>query len=487
MEQNSISRLLRKVRTIQAVSFLAQCFLVLISAYLCWKAAGLLTQHYAWSSSILPLIGGSAPVLWIVIRAIGNYWAANDRTNAARIDHEYALKERVTTYVELRTSGHPFLDPLIQESETKLIPVSPWKISRFFSGMAAPTALMLLFAMAPLLIPYLPVPSSILAKKEERKSIIAKAKELEKTAHRLEQKQTTPEMKKLLQEFKKVSQQLQKPDIDKAGALKQLNTLEEKLRKMDAQSQQKLAKDLQNAWNQAKQDDGKNNSLTDYQKAEIDQLAKSMDRAMEGNESLGGHQKETLKMEHFSQNDLQAMKDALKKFNEQKAQAEQMRAQLEEALKEAQQGTSASSTKKRFITDSRLKDREVETGKGGVEDGPGTTNKDSGPSRFDTRKKNAKGEYVEDRTKTEFERLYDGQRENVGKDPLYLQNQWNENGDPGYTHVRNFGVNKNPVLNGAADGLTNQNDQESAVRKERIPPSYREIVKNYFETTDQHR
>jgi hypothetical protein len=480
MEQNSISRLLRKVRTIQQLSLLAQCLMILAGADLGWRAAWLLTEHYSWHSPVPSLIPGGALVLWILARAIAKYRVTDDRANASIIDSLYGLKDRVSTYVELRKNGHPFLEPLIRESEAKMSHVSAWKASRFTSGMVGATVLLLFAASALMLIPYLPVPKAVIARKAERKAIAARAKELEETVHRLQQKPATPEMKKLQQEFKKVAQELQKPGIDRAQALKKLNTLEDQLRKLDAQNQQKLAKGLQDAWNEAKHGEAKDSS-PDSEKAEIDQLAKAFDRAMEGKESAGGHREENLRMEQFSAKDIQSMKEALKKFEEQKAQADQMQSQLEEALKKAQQGSSGAPKKSLFMTDSRLTDREVETGKGGVEDGPGTTNKDTGPSHFDTRKKDAKSESIEDRTRAEYEQIYSGQRENAGKDPVYLQNQWNENGDPGYTRVRNFGLNKDPLLNGTADGTVKRNDQESAVRKERVPPSYQEIVRKYFE------
>jgi hypothetical protein len=480
MEQNPISQLLLKIRTLQSFSFAVQFAIVSVAAYAGWIFSKVLIEQYDISSPLFVFVFIGALLLFVLSRSFARFYSANDHSNAQRLDRTYDLKERITTYVELRKKGHPFLKPLIQETTPKLSNVSIWKASQFYSGMTLPLTVLLFLLSGIVVVPYLPVPQETTAKKEDRKGIIAKAKELDEILRKLEKKQPQGDLKKLLQDFRREAQKLQQPGVDKSKALKQLNTMQDQLRKMDEKHRQQLARDLKNAWNQAKQGESKNDSLTESQKGEIEQLAKSFDQAMEGKNPSGGTEKENLKFEQFSAKDIQSMKEALKKFQEQKAASDQMRSQLQEALENTQQGVGSSSKERKYVTDSTLKDREVETGKGGVEDGPGTTNKDSGPSHFDTKKKGT-GEYAEDRTKSKYEQLYDGQRENVGKDPLYLQNHWNENGDPSYTNIRNFGVNKDPSLTGNADGLNNQSDQETAVRKERVPPSYQEIVKKYFE------
>jgi hypothetical protein len=211
-------------------------------------------------------------------------------------------------------------------------------------------------------------------------------------------------------------------------------------------------------------------------------LQKELKNALEGKEPKSGEQRNSLSGENLSTKDLESLKQALKEYQSKKSQSEQMRSELKQALEQARKGTS--SGKSRYTTDSRLKDRDTETGKGGVEDGPGTTNKDSGPSRFDTTKK-GKNEYVEDRTKSDYERLFRGQREEVGNDPLYLQNRWNESGNPEYSRVRSFGAEKDSVLQGNSPLAGNQNQNESDIRKERVPPSYQEIVKKYFESIEE--
>jgi hypothetical protein len=120
-----------------------------------------------------------------------------------------------------------------------------------------------------------------------------------------------------------------------------------------------------------------------------------------------------------------------------------------------------------------------------VEDGPGTTNQDTGPSHFDTKKKGT-GEYVEDRTRAEHDPLYEGERdEKAGKEPLLLPGQWDENGNPEYTRVRNFGLNKDASGQNRGNAPAPQNPDEAAVRKERIPASHQKIVKEYFEVVEE--
>ncbi len=421
-------------------------------------------------------------LLFFFSRSIAWFVSRNDNVNAAAIDRLYSLKERLTTYVELRRSSHPFLEPLVRETLPKLDAVSSFRVAGIRSATLLPLLLLAFLTASLLIVPFLPVPNKVIVQKTERTRIVTGAKEMEETIHRLQQNQKlNPETKKLFQEFKKIAQDLQKPQTDKAQALKKLNALEEKLKKSNAQNQQKLGKDLEKAWQDAAQPEAKGDGLTAEQKAELEQLAKDFQNALQGKEPSGGIDRRNLNTENMSGKDLQALKDALKKYQNQKSQAEQMRAELQKAVGQAQKGVSTG--KRQFTTDSRLKDRDVEKGKGGVEDGAGTTNKDTGPSRFDTTKKGT-GEYVEDRTKAEYERLYEGQRENAGKDPLYLESQWDENGNPQYTRVRNFGLDKDSTLKNGALQPSGQNQNESAVRKERVPPSYQQIVKKYFENIE---
>ena len=483
MEQNKISRLLRNVRTLQLLSLITQCLLFVACAYLIWKLSNSIAEKYLWSSPFLVWISAGMLLLFLFSRSIAWFASRNDKVNAAAVDHLYNLKERLTTYVELQKNRHPFLEPLVHETTPKLDPVSALRVAGIKSATLLPILLLVFLMSFLLIVPYLPVPDAVIVKKQEQKRIAAGAKEMEQAIRRMEQKpKLNPETKKLFQEFKKIAQDLQKPQLDKAQALKKLNTLEEKLQKAVSQNEQKLGKDLEKAWQEAAQPEAKDGGLTAEQKGELQQLAKDFQNALQGKEPSGGMDQRNLSTENMSSKDLQALKDALKKYQEQKSQSEQMRAELQKGLGHAQKKMAAG--KRPFTTDSHIKDRDVEQGKGGVEDGAGTTNKDAGPSHFDTTKK-GKGEYVEDRTKAEYERLYEGERENAGKDPLYLESQWDKNGNPQYTRVRNFGLDKDSSLKNRSAQPSGQNQDESAIRKERVPPSYQAIVKKYFEQIER--
>jgi hypothetical protein len=483
MEQNKISSLLRTIRNLQLISLFAQCLLLLTSAYLVWKLTNLLAEKYLWTSLFLIWISAGMLLLYLFSRSIAWFASRNDRVNAAAVDRLYNLKERVVTYVELQKNHHPFLEPLVHETTPRLDCVSALRAAGIKSVTLLPVILLALLTASLWIVPYLPVPDAVIVKKQEQKRIAAGAKEMEEAIRRLEQKQKlNPETKKLFQEFKKIAQDLQKPQLDKAEALKKLNAIEEKLNKNLSQNQQKLGKELEKALQQAAQPEAKNGELSAGHKQELEQLSKDFKNALQGKEPSGGMDQHNLSTENMSSKDIQALKDALKKYQEQKSNAEQMRAEMQKAVDRAQKGMSTG--KRPYITDSRIKDRDVEQGKGGVEDGPGTTNKDAGPSHFNTTKKGT-GEYVEDRTKAGYDRLYEGERENVGKDPLYIESQWDENGEPKFTRVRNFGLDKDPALKNGSQQPSDQNQDESVIRKERVPPSYQEIVKKYFDTIEE--
>jgi hypothetical protein len=478
MEQNRLSRLLRKVRTVQSFALALQLVVLLLSAVLFRKITIGIHEQYLWTTPVFVWIVAGSVWLFLFIRSLAWFTSHTQKVNAFELDRLYGLKERLTTFVEFQESRHPFLEPLIRETSTKLSDVSVFRASRITGAMLPYLAMFLLLLTGLWFLPYLPVPESVLARKAEQQQIAEKGKELENLIRNLEKKRgLTPEVKKLSQELKQIAKDLQKPAIEKAEVFKKLNQMEEKQRKLDSAIQQKLTEDLKKSLQEATQPDGKEKELTAMEKQDLQDLAKDFQGAMEGKEPTGGMEK-NWKSEQFSSQDLKNLKKALKEFQEQKTQTEQMRAELQKSLDGARK--TAGSGKRAHTTDSRLSDREVEQGKGGVEDGPGTTNQDAGPSHFDTTKKE-KQEYVEDRTKAGYEQKYDGQREDVGSDPLYLQSEWNKEGDPQYTRVRNFGLDKNVDTTGQATQPGAQNQNESAVRKERIPSSHKDIVKKYFE------
>jgi hypothetical protein len=192
--------------------------------------------------------------------------------------------------------------------------------------------------------------------------------------------------------------------------------------------------------------------------------------------------KDAIQKGQFSNEQMQKMKKALEDFKRDRAESERMLAEMQQALENTQKGIAKGQHK--VTLDSKIKDRDLEKTDGGVEDGPGTTNQDIGPHVFDTKKKN-KGKYAEDRTKAEYENIYKGQREEVGKDPLYLENQWNDSTDPKYTNIRTFGQNSDLNVTPSNPGDVAQSNGESEIRKEKVPASFQKIVKEYFESIQE--
>jgi hypothetical protein len=171
----------------------------------------------------------------------------------------------------------------------------------------------------------------------------------------------------------------------------------------------------------------------------------------------------------------------LKDYQENKNSRVQQMAELQESLQNAQKGMTGG--KHKVVYNSEVKDRDIEKSKGGVSDGPGTTNKDVGPSHFDT-KKDGKGEYAEDRTRSKYEQIYSGQRENVGKDPMFLGSKWDAEKSR-YVRVRTFGESNEPQILGGDATSAQQSEAESIVGKEKIPASYRDIILRYFESIEK--
>jgi len=252
MEQHKIFRLLRKIRFLQLLSFTAQCGALAGTGYLVWKLAQEVEQQYLWSSPLLLSLVAGSLLLFSFSRSLAWIVSRKDHTNALDVDRIYGLKDRLTTYIELKDSNHPFLPALIRETAAQIDSVSALRSSRAKSSMVLPAALFILVASALLTLPYLPVPETIIARKQEQKRIAEKGKELETLVRRLEkQSKQLPEFKGLSNEFKQLSQQLQKPDFDKADALKKLNELQENQNRVHSATGQKLVEQLKNAWQEA--------------------------------------------------------------------------------------------------------------------------------------------------------------------------------------------------------------------------------------------
>ena len=218
-------------------------------------------------------------------------------------------------------------------------------------------------------------------------------------------------------------------------------------------------------------------------KQELEQLEKELKDSLENGQPLNEKLvKDAIQKGQFSKEQMQKMKKALEDFQRDRAESKRMLAEMQKALQNTQKGVA--SDKPNVTFDSKLKDRDLEKSDGGVEDGPGTTNQDIGPHVFDTKKKK-QGEYTQDRTKAGYENIYKGERQEAGKDPLFLENQWNDSVDPKYTNIRTFGQNSDPNVTVSNPGDVTQNTAESEIRKEKVPASFQKIVKEYFESIQE--
>ncbi|MGH9856966.1 MAG: hypothetical protein ACRD4B_03880, partial [Acidobacteriota bacterium] len=302
MEQPKIFRLLRKIRTLQLLSFAAQTAMLIGTGFLVWRLAQEIEQQYLWASPVVLPIVTAAILLFLLSRSMAWIISRNHRANAAEVDRIYALKDRVATCIELKESGHPFLAPLIRETSSKIDSVSALRASGAPSAMIVPAALLVFFTIALITLPYLPVPAEIVAKKQEQKQIAETGKELEEFVRRLEQKKAaTPELKQLTNELKQLSRQLQKSAFDKADALKKLNQLQEKLNQVHANTRKELAGELKKSWQEAAKSDENQPAPTPAdQKAAMEQLAREFEGALEGKEPSEGAETQKLNQGEFS-------------------------------------------------------------------------------------------------------------------------------------------------------------------------------------------
>jgi len=423
----------------------------------------------------------------ILIQAVIVIAAEKERTTVYHLDDLYGWKNRLSAYFELRDNEHPFSDAVARDAEIKCATVSSFRAAEITKGLVAPAFIFALLCGALILLPYLPVPASIAARKNEQKAIHQAARQLEKTVLDLQKKNPqNPELKKLLSQFQLAARQLQSNDIARADALKKWNQLRTQWNALNEKSLRTNRDALARSLQEAQKQDSNLGSNPEVSKEEISKLASQLESAMEGENVNGGKQSEDNGLsQRMTRAQMEKLKKDLEEFQSKKPDMEKSMAELKQALEDAQKGTGTGTGDHKVTKNSVLSEREMERGKAGVEDGPGTTNFDAGPSTFSTEKK-GKSEYVEDRTKAEYEQLYTGQREKVGSDPLLLNNHWSDTGEKRFVEVRTFGVNSDPKVQPGPSVVTGQNSGEGVVRKERIPAAYQDIVKKYFATIQEN-
>jgi hypothetical protein len=325
-----------------------------------------------------------------------------------------------------------------------------------------------------------PVPGELAARAEQHRQIKKQAKQLVKDVEQIKKSGNTPlEIKKLAEEFKKTAERMNKPDMDPAQALQKMNQMDKKLSDLksalEKERKQNFAKELnQSKGSDSKMDSGKQDSASKEE-------ARALQEALEKEGLSGGEElEEKIQSGKLSREELKKMQKALHDYKADKQTRDQKLAEMQQSLENARKGMT--SGKKSVTYNSKLKDQNPGQQKGGVDDGPGTTNKDMGPQHFDTKKKEA-GKYVEDRTKAEYEQLYSGQRENVGKDPLFLGSKWDAEKSR-YIRVRTFGEENEPEVVLDQTEMAKQSEAESVINKEKIPAAYRDLIRRYFNSVE---
>jgi hypothetical protein len=440
-----------------------------------------IAETYLFYHPILFVLIGGAAFLFFAILCARIYFRETSSAIARELDGKHKLKDRLATYIELRDSNHPFLPALISESESHLPKLSALNSAQFQRGSVVPLLMTALLSLSLATFSLWPVPQKISARAEQHRQIKKHTKQLIKEVEQIKKSPDTPlEIKKLAEEFKKMAERINKPDVDPAQALQKVDAMKKQLKDLETtlekQRQEKFAKDLNknkeaNAKDKAGNKDGG-----------LENEARALQEALEKEGLEGGKElQEKLQTGKLTSEDLKKMQKALENYRSDKKAKEQKLAELQQSLENARKGMT--SGKQSFTYNSKIKDNESGNQKGGVEDGPGTTNRDLGPQHFNT-KKQGPSNYVEDRTKAEYEQLYSGQREDVGKDPLFLGSKWDSEKSR-YIRVRTFGEESEPEIVLDQTQIGSQTEAESTIEKEKIPAAYRDLIRRYFDSLEK--
>lgn len=486
MDKTGVDRFLRRVRRVHRIWLLLQLLSLGAAAWIAARASGAISEKYLHSYGLATGIALGAALLVLLVQTLVRFTQRTERRIAHELDQRFALKERLTTYLQIRSGNHPFFRALTTDTEKQIQDISPWKAVRSYKDFFANSAALILMLLGLFLIPYLPVPQTITATKEEHKQMQEQAKRLEQVVQQLQKKEElSPEMKKFLSEALKETRELQKPEMQKAEALKKLNALQDKLNRLQAKdhtkNQKLLAEKLNQLQNQNKNQENRNKNgvpAEDFEKLtkEIQEALGDQAKDLDASRETYGDKTPSRSL---TQQDYDKMKKALEDYKKEAADTQRRMAEMQHALENAQKGIGRGNH--RVTADSRIKERDIEKGRGGVEDGAGTTNVDTGPQHFSTKKQGA-GEYVEDKTKAEYEQIYKGERTDAVNDPLFLGSHWNDKSELRTQYIRTFGVNSDSTMAGGGGQVAPQNQEESEIRKEKVPATYQKMVKDYFES-----
>lgn len=486
MKQLTLDSFLLRIKFIHRLVLLAQLTLIGAGGWIAFKTAQAVADRYTRGYGLAAGIALEAALLVLLVQTLARFLQRTELRLAQELDTRFALKNRISTYIEIRRSDHPFLTALSADTQLKLRDVSAVKAANPARAVApcvfGPAILLAIL----FLVPALPVPKNIAAGKEEKEQIRQEAQHLAREIEALQKKkELSPEVQQLLTEALKETKEMQKPGVEKAEALKKLNALENKLAQIQKQTQSEQQKQLAKAIQDTKTGKPDNQSDAPSQQ-EMEKLNRDVQEAL-GNSTkdLQGSKEDATSPQptQMSRQQMEAMKKALEQYKKDSAETQQRMAEMQKALESARDGIAKGGHK--VTTDSRIKDRDIEKGGGGVNDGPGTTNKDVGPQNFST-KKQGPSEYAEDKTKARYEELYKGERTEAANDPLMLGSKWNDSGELTTRHVRSFGLESQATAPQQGGSLAGQNSQESEIRKEKVPASYQKMVKEYFESIQQN-
>lgn len=481
MRSEKLDKLLVSIRRLRVMRLALQILLLSIAAVLVYVLNSKVANQYLFYHPVLIFVFFGGIILLLLVLSLRLFLRDDERTLATELDRDYSFKDRLNTYLELRDSSHSFLPALIHESEAHLPHVEFIRSARLQQGSAAPVMLTALLAIGLATFPLWPISSTTAARAEQHRQIKLSSQKFAKELQKIQSSSNAPEIKKLTKDFLKAAERMNKPDVDPAKSLQKMNEMNHQLKNL----KQQLEKQEKNAFSQnlkSMKDSDVKGQVDKNQDQQLDKEAAQLKEFLE-KEGLKGGEELQQKMENgeLSRQDLEKMKKALKQYQDNKKSRDQQMAQLQESIDNAQKGMTGG--KHKIVYNSQIKDRDIEKSKGGVSDGAGTTNKDVGPSHFDT-KKDGKGEYSEDRTNAKYEQIYSGQRENVGKDPMFLGSKWDAEKSR-YVRVRTFGESNEPQILGGEASTAQQSEAESIVGKEKIPASYRDIILRYFESIER--
>ena len=479
-ENRPTEALLKSMARLRLLLLGFQIALVAAGTWAAVKLADSLKETYFVSSFepiarllVIPL------ALFLAIRAYLIYTGESNLSQLARhLDLKYHLKDRCSTYVELSKTAHPFFPSLAKQLDDFAGEIRAFSATNFHPGMIAPAIFALVFGIAMLLQPYLPIPYAVAKKKEEMRQIARVAAQMKKELKEIAKKpQADPKLKELMKAFEKSATELQKQESDRVDALKTFNALQQKLENTRAEiaksNHEKLSKELSKLGG-TKPD---KNLAPVLSPEEAARLAEQLRESVQGQGPAAEELANALRNGRVSRENAEKLKKSLQDFKAQEAESAQKLADLKQQLENSRKGIAPG--KGEVTYDSQIADRDVQKSKGGIEDGPGTTNKDIGPQHFDT-KRQKEGGYAEDRTRAKYENLYKGQREKVGSEPLYLQSEWGDKTK--YTNVRDFGLDSDVQREKTSAVAGNQDETEATISKENVPASYREMVKDYLDS-----